>query len=151
MNKYIIISQLISAGIGALGFSLVFNSGKRNLIPASLGGVLIWIIYLICSNYIDDFFVVSVITAAFCQTYSEVFARILKSPAIVFYIPSIIPLVPGSSLYYTMYYATVKDWDNFKYFGWITLQIALGIAVGTSFISAILLLFRKKTVKIQYK
>ncbi len=143
--SYII--QIISAGVGALGFSLVFNLGKRNLVSATLGGSLSWFVYLVCFNCGMGYFISAVICSAFCQIYSEGFARILKSPATVFYIPTIIPLVPGGALYYTMYYATRSDWANFRSYGWQTLQISLGIAVGASFVSALLLLLPRRIEK----
>ena len=139
--------QIISAGIGALGFSLVFNLGKRNLLPATLGGVLAWLLYLICFNGGMGYFISAVVCSAFCQIYSEVFARIMRCPATVFYIPAIIPLVPGGALYYTMYYATKTEWANFRMYGCQTLQISLGIAIGASFVSALLLLIPRKSVK----
>ena len=138
------IIEIISAGIGSLGFAFMFNSGKRVILQGTIGGMIGWIIYRLCIGAETGYFLGAVITAGFCQIYSEVFARIMKSPAIVFYIPAIIPLVPGGSLYYTMYYATKNDWINFKSYGWSTLQIALGIAVGASFVSAALLLLPKK-------
>ena len=140
------IIQIISAAIGSLGFSLLFNSGKRNLIPATIGGALCWLNYMLCIEMGIGVFVAAVIAAAAVQSYSEIFARVMKSPATVFYIPSIIPLVPGGSLYYTMYYAAISDWADFRFYGWQTLQVALGIAVGTSFVSA-LLLFLKRNEK----
>ncbi len=143
MNIVEFLIQILSAAIGSLGFSFMFNSGKRNLIPSTLGGALCWLIYILSTELKIGVFVGAVITAAAIQAYSEVFARILKSPATVFYIPSIIPLVPGGALYYTMYYAANSDWSNFRFYGWQTLQVALGIAVGTSFISALLLLVKK--------
>ena len=144
MHIFEFIIQILAAMAGALGFSFMFNSGRKNLIPSVIGGALCWLIYIVCREFSVGFFVSALITAAVCQSYSEILARAIKTPAIVIYIPSIIPLVPGGSLYYTMYYAAISDWSNFAHYGWQTLQIALGIAVGTSFISAVLLLFSKQ-------
>ncbi len=139
-----IIIQLFSACIGSLGFSLIFNSEKKNLFPASMGGLLGWSVYLLCSHFKLGVFISSIGAAIFCQIYSEVMARIQKSPTTVFIIPAIIPLVPGSGLYYTMYYASLSDWENFRKYGTDTLLTAFGIAVGVSFVSAVLLLIPKK-------
>lgn len=140
-----IIIELLSALVGSLGFSMMFNSPKRTLLPAIIGGMLGWGVYLIFEAMNLGVFISTVISAVFCQIYSEVFSRIQKTPRTVFYIPSIIPLVPGGSLYYTVYHAALTDWAQVKYYGSMTVQVAFGIAVGSSFVSAIvLLMFPKK-------
>ena len=142
-----IVIQLIAALVGSLGFALIFNAGKRILIPSFIGGMLGWAIYLLFDFLNVGVFLATIAAAAFCQIYSEVFARILKAPTTVFYIPAIVPLVPGGALYNTMYNAAINDWDNFRYYGATTLKVAFGIAVGASFVSAILLFLSKnKTV-----
>ena len=142
-----IIIQLISALIGSLGFAYLFNSGKKNLIPATFGGLLAWAVYLVFSYLNFGMFLSTVISAVICQIYSEFFARLLKSPTTVYYIPSIVPLVPGGALYYTLYYAAQNDWNNFLIYGSNTLKVAFGIAVGASFVSALMLLLPKKRGK----
>jgi len=136
--------QLLTAFFGSLGFSLIFNVGKRYLVPASLGGILSWAVYLLCYDYFHiDLMVSTVISAACCQIYAEILARIMKCPTTVFYIPAVVPLIPGGSLYNTMYAAVYKDWAQFQNYGMQTLQVTLGIAVGISFVSGILYVITK--------
>jgi len=59
-----------------------------------------------------------------------VFARIEKTPTTTFLVPSVIPLIPGGSLYYTMNFALNKQWAAFSHRGFYTLQLALSLAVG---------------------
>ena len=40
-----IIIQLVAALIGSLGFTLIFNSGKKPLLPGIVGGMLGWGVY----------------------------------------------------------------------------------------------------------
>ncbi len=136
--------QLVAALVGSLGFALIFNAGKKTLFPSIVGGMLGWAVYLLFEYLNVGVFVATIVAAAFCQIYSEVFARILKAPTTVIYIPAIVPLVPGGALYNTMYNAAINDWENFRYYGATTLKVAFGIAVGASFVSAILLLLSKK-------
>lgn len=135
-----VIIQLIGAAIGSLGFSLLFNAGKRTLLPAVVGGTLGWAFYLLFEWLGASVFVAAIAASVFCQIYSEFLARLMKAPTTVFFIPAIVPLVPGGSLYHTMYYAATKDWSKFREYGVSTVQVAFGIAVGASFISALLLL-----------
>ena len=141
MSKEVV--QLICAFIGSLGFALLFNTGKRHLLPASLGGMLGWGVYLLCMYFNMNIFAASIITAAFCQLYSEIFARKLAAPTTVFCIPAVVPLIPGSALYYTLYYGVSGDGILCADYAFQTLKFTFGIAVGISFVSAAVLIFKK--------
>ena len=143
METYLI--QLITATIGSFGFAMIFNVNRKLLLPASLGGLFAWAVYLLCTELVGwNLLVSNLAAAAFCQVYSEVFARVMKTPATVICIPSVIPLIPGGALYNTMYSAVHQNWDQCKHYGYQTLQTTLGIAVGISFVSAILYIFANR-------
>ncbi len=137
MNNSVI--QLLSGTVGALGFSLLFNVEKKQLIPSALGGFLAWGIYLLCMSVSGMGVMMATVIAAACsQIYGEILARIYKAPTTGFVICAVVPLIPGGSLYNTMYAAVMKDWAQFRSFGMQTLLGTLGIAVGLSFVSGIL-------------
>ncbi|MBR5295680.1 MAG: threonine/serine exporter family protein [Clostridia bacterium] len=138
-----IITELITSFFGSLGFSMVFNVRRRNLLPAAIGGVIVCLSYQIPFHIFSlGVFLSSLIAGAVCQIYSEALARILKSPATVFYITALIPLIPGGSLYRTMEAVVEKDLALFQKFGIQTLYTTLGLSIGISFITAILFLIR---------
>ena len=64
------------------------------------------------------------------SVYAEIFARVEKTPTTTFLVPCVIPLIPGSALYYTMNYALNEQWDKFGSQAIYTLQLALSLAVG---------------------
>lgn len=132
MNQNVL--QLITAMTGSMGFALLFHVRPRLILPAALGGFFNWGIYLISARFLDGVLTPSVITAAFSALYAELMARRFKAPATVFFIPTIIPLIPGSTLYYTMSSMVAKDWNAAREFGYTTAQYALGIAAGASLI-----------------
>ena len=137
------IIQLVTACIGALGFSLIFNV-RRDLLPAAaFGGMLDWGVYLVAEWFFGGVFLPSVVAAAFASLYSEAVARMEHAPATVFYIPALIPLVPGGSLYYTMSYAVLGEWEQVRSFGASTIYCALGIAVGMSLVLSVDFTMRK--------
>ena len=127
--------QLIAAFLGALGFSLLFRLHKRHLFLASLGGMLTWGVYLLSQHFLHNLFFANLIASVFAVFTAEALARWRKSPATVFVIPSIIPLVPGSSLYYTMSYAVQNDVERLNYYGHQLLTAAFAIAAGISFVA----------------
>lgn len=135
--------QLLSAFVGSLGFCLLFHVTMKYTFPAALGGFLCWGIYLISTGIFDGIFFPSLMTSAFCALYSEISARVFHTPATVFYIPAIIPLIPGSTLYYTMSYLVQKDITASQEYAAATAQYALGIACGSCLIWAVSDIVRK--------
>ena len=131
------ITQLLAAFVGAMGFALLFGMRRRYLFAASLGALLGWGVYLLVEWLLGNTFLPSLAAAAFALSYSEIMAKVLKTPATLFVIPAIIPLVPGGSLFYTMSYAVHRDIENARLFGVRTAESALAIAAGISIVLAI--------------
>lgn len=138
--------QIITAALGTLGFSLVFGSRRSHLLYLSIGGALSWTAYLAAAQFYSSEPFCYFIAAAAVGIYSEILARILKTPTVSILIPSVLPLIPGGMLYYTMRYAIAKDWALFISNGSLTLSIALSIALGVITVStAVKLFLHKKT------
>ncbi|MDO4168569.1 MAG: threonine/serine exporter family protein [Lachnospiraceae bacterium] len=132
----IIIQQLISVLIGTAGFCLVFRV-RHKLIPLAIAGSLLcWIVYLAGIHFADGIFVQSIIASTISAIYAKQAAKLLKAPATIFFITAMLPLIPGGSLYYTMSYTVQREWVMAKQFGYQTIQYALGIAIGMSFVWA---------------
>ncbi len=130
------IIQLASAYFGSLGFSLLYGMRRRYLFTASLGGVLCWGVYRTAEFLFDQNFLSCLMAAAFAVVYAEFLAHRLKSPATLFVIPAVLPLVPGSSLYYAMDNAVRGQYQEASSFGELTLESALAIAAGMSIVIA---------------
>lgn len=141
--------MVLTAAIGTLGYCLIINVKRNKIIYGCIGGVLSTFLYCVCAEAGFSTLLQNLLPAAVVTIYAEVTARLVKAPATVFLIPSIIPLVPGGKLYYTMR-ATV-DGNNLKakIFGEQTILIALGIAVGIVIIS--LMFYHISHRNIQYK
>lgn len=127
--------QLLAAYLGALGFAMLFRLRRRHLLIASLGGLLTWGVYLLSQHFLQSPFFANLIASVFAVTSAEVLARWRKCPASVFLVPSIIPLVPGGSLYYTMRYAVQNDLEMVQVYGHQLLTAAFAIAAGVSFVT----------------
>ncbi len=133
--------EIITAAFGTLGFSLVFGARRSHLLWLTIGGALSWAVYLVAAGLYASEPLRYFIAAAAVSIYSEIFARILKTPTVSILIPSILPLIPGGSLYYTMRYAIAKEWPLFMSNGALTLSIALAIALGIITVSTTVKLF----------
>ena len=98
--------------------------------------MLAWGIYLAVDAWLQSGFLACLLGAAFAVLYAELLARRLKTPAILFVIPAILPLVPGSFLYYAMSSAVRGQLELARSYGRQTALYALAIAAGISFMIA---------------
>ncbi len=122
--------QIITGFIGSLGFAFLFNIRGKRLIAAAFGGFLSWSLFVVFNMFINNDPVNYFFVALLVSIYAEVMARVMKTPTTTFITTSLIPLIPGSSLYYTMAYALNSDFENFLTKGLYTLQLAAALAIG---------------------
>ncbi|WP_300385729.1 threonine/serine exporter family protein [Clostridium sp.] len=140
------------AFFSTLGFGILFNIKGKNLFYAALGGCLSWFFSVLFVNNgfstTSSFFLTSVIFSI----YSEIFARILKTPVTTLVICALIPLVPGGGMYYTMYEAVTGNIMKSLELGIQTLANAGALAVGIILVSTItrILLGSKKRKEFLY-
>lgn len=136
--------QLILAFIGSMGFALVFRINLNKVLPASCGGIICWAVYLVCRNIMEmNIFGASFMATAASAIYAEYLTKYLRCPSIIMYITALIPLIPGSGLYYTMNSIVHEQWVQAQAFCYSTIQCALGIALGISLVYTISQIKRK--------
>jgi uncharacterized membrane protein YjjB (DUF3815 family) len=116
--------------IATFGFCILFNIRGKNLFYASFGGGLGWFSYLYSINHnlsvISSLFIASLLLGI----YSEIIARIIKTPVTVIAVCSLIPLVPGSGMYYSMFESVQGNINKALEIGLQTLLSAGALAVG---------------------
>ena len=88
---------------GTFAIAAFFNLNYKRLGWALLATVPALAVYLLMDFLLPgQTFVNVLVTALFAAIVSEFLARVIKTPATVFIVPSIIALVPGSALYFAM-------------------------------------------------
>lgn len=127
---------ILSSLIGTIGFALIFKISLKKLITVGIGGVCTFIIYeLVYAVASNNVLLATFVASVFMAMFSEVCARSLRAPAVVFLFPCAIPIVPGSALYYTMYYLLKNENEKFltniSTAGQVILGLALGLSVAT--------------------
>lgn len=131
------IIQVSAALIGTLAFGLIFNIRGKKLLVGALGGMLAWALFLLLGLWIPSevarYFLVSVAIAG----YAEIFARVLKTPTTTFVMVSLISLIPGSGLYYTVASALNGDLPQFLEKALHTLALAAALSLGIVVVSAL--------------
>lgn len=130
--------QLITAALGSLGFSLVFNVRGKPLLWGAVGGLLAWGSYLFFKAQGTSDVVGYLLASMLITVYSEVCARRFRAPATVFLMSSAIPLIPGGSLYRTMVCAVKMQGMEFLRVGTHTMLLAAAISAGIILVSTVL-------------
>lgn len=129
---------ILSGTIGTTGFAMLFRIQPKKIVFAAIGGCLTCVVYVISCRLSANEFFQNLFPALVATAYAEIIARVIKSPATPFIACSIIPMVPGSKLYYTMYYFVTNDMAVFRTTLMQTLRIAAGLAVGVIIVSVII-------------
>lgn len=122
--------QILMGGLGSLGFGVLFHIRRTRLAIATVGGLMSWTVFLVLAPLFPPEALRYFFSAAAVTVYAEVFARVVKTPTTTFLVPSLIPLIPGGSLYYTMNYALNEQWAAFAAKAFYTLELAVALALG---------------------
>lgn len=130
--------QIITAFLGSLGFSALFNIRRTKLLIAGLGGMLSWSVYLLLGLVFDSDPIRYFFAAIFVTVYAEIFARIKKTPTTSYLVPAFIPLIPGGALYNTMKFALHNDWQSFGDTAVYTIQLALALSAGIIVVASVM-------------
>lgn len=130
-----VLIECIAGAIGCLGFSFLFNVHGKGISLCMLGGVICWASYCLVEGLGGGEGMATFIASFVIAVYSEVMARVRKCPAIGYLVLGLIPLIPGSSLYYTMNYAVRGDMTMFSLQGMKTIELAGLMAAGILLVS----------------
>ncbi|MBO5320563.1 MAG: threonine/serine exporter family protein [Ruminococcus sp.] len=131
------IIQIVTAFIGSLCFGILFNMRGKKLIAAAVGGLFSWGLFILFNSLISSEPLTYFIVAVIISMYSEIMARLLKTPAAPVVTTSLIPLIPGGSLYYTMSSAFESDFSKFIEKAVTTLELACALALGIIIVTAL--------------
>ena len=125
------------AFLAAAGFAVLFYAPKKCLMASGSIGALGWIVNhslgMIDIPMILAVFIAAIIVAA----ASEWMARYYKTPVTVFAVPGIVPLVPGSLAYSTIYSLAEGNYYDGVTLGSKTFLVAGSIAAGLVFVGAL--------------
>ena len=133
--NYTFTTQCVLCFIACIGFTILFNIHDIGVFFCALGSSLVWAIYCLTVHFGGSEIMAYFLGAVFSSAFSEVMARIRKFPALTYLVISVLPLIPGAGVYYTMNYAVRGDMAQFASRGMYTAAIAGIIAVGILLVS----------------
>ena len=149
MQQFMI--QVLMAMVGVIGFSIMFNIHGYKVIIIAFGGAVCWIVYCIIFNFSADKMISCFFTTMMIAALSEVLARIIKTPVILLFVPMIVPLIPGSDLYYMMFHLILGETAQGRGFGYLLAKeagaIAFGIIIVTTVTQMISLVYKNLKIR----
>ena len=133
--------------LATVGFSIFFNSPRKSLIPAGIIGGSGWTVYMILFDFSQNPILSNFFAATLISLLSEILARRMKFPAIIFVIPGILPLIPGLGLYNTMLSLVEGNYSNAISVGtnalFVSASISMGVLLITSLVKTYYIIRRK--------
>ena len=142
-----LIRESIFSIVGCFGFGMLFNIKGKKLLFASLGGGLSWFVYSLCLNNSISEISSLLISSIIFSIYSEIMARILKTPVTSLIICALLPLVPGAGMYYTMYDVVTGNISSSISTGLNTIASAGTLALGVILVTTITRIITKKRLQ----
>lgn len=143
MNSYL---TIIPAFFGCLGFAMFFNMNKSHILISAVNGAFAWFVFVLFHRMGSSLFICSLAGTLAASIGSEVLARVKKAPSTIFYIPGIVPMVPGSNLYYMIEALMHEDMAEAGIQAYALLWTILGIAVGAAAVLGVIWTKRKISV-----
>ena len=122
--------QLISCGVASMGFALVFRAAFRQAFWAGIGGFINCACYLLVLHFYDNSLAAVMAGATFVAAYAYVMSRIHRAPATIFLTTSIMPVIPGATLFYMMHGMVQADYVMAKQQTLLLGQTCMAIAFG---------------------
>ena len=147
MTLFNIILEMIIAFVAVYFIAITLEAPKRTLRYGALGGALGWGVYLVGLSFLD-IVGATFLASLFIAWIAHLFARFLKTPVTIYFIPAFIALVPGAGVYQSVYAFINKEYATAQQHLILTLQISGAIALAIFIVDSIFgVLARMKTSK----
>lgn len=130
---------------GTLGYAFLLNAPLSTVLPASLTGLVGYVLYELLVGFtscgtIFSYFLATVMITVLC----EIEARLMRMPSTIFLLTALVPLVPGYTFYCAMLSLVENNGSQAASYGLEAVQIVAAIAVGAAVTSVV---FRALTVR----
>ena len=132
-----LIIETIACSVATFSFSILINIRGRYLLWASIAGAISWFFYKVFLDVSGSNSFSMFASAIIFSSYAEIMARRLKTPVTTLVVCALIPLVPGSGMYYTMSSVVNGTIDQTFGLGIATIASAGSLALGVIFTSTI--------------
>jgi uncharacterized membrane protein YjjB (DUF3815 family) len=139
-----IVQQLLLSFIASALFGMIFNIPKKLLINSGLVGMVGWMVYFFFAEHHLNNVLATFIAAFFVALLSNLFARLYKTPATIFSVSGIIPLVPGGTAFEAMRHVVLNDYNAAISLAAKAFMISGAIAMGLIFSEVVNQLIKRR-------
>ena len=123
-----ILLQAIASLLAIITFLIVLNVQRSMLLPAGLLGMVVWLIYLLLKDP-TNVIVATFIAAVIGSCVSQILSIVYKTPAVVFILAILAPLVPGYLTYRTTAFFVTGDYSHAITNATLVVMLALVISI----------------------
>ncbi|MDD3243799.1 MAG: threonine/serine exporter family protein [Eubacteriales bacterium] len=122
--------QIVCCFLATVTFSVLFRTPRKSVLLCGGIAALGYALYLVLGNNLWSYYAATLLIALL----GEVCARWRKMPAVIFISTAVVPLVPGTGLYYTMLRLVENDYAGAGQTGAFTLLAmgAMALAIATN-------------------
>jgi len=128
---------LVAAYTGSLGFSMTFRLPRRLLLIAPLGALLAYGAKLLTGMYFEEAFIPSFIVGVVAAIFAIIMSRRFKTTPMAFAVPSVMPCLPGSAMFYALGYAVAGNYDVAGTYVTLMMVIAVSVSAGLCMVWAV--------------
>ncbi|MGX1266198.1 uncharacterized membrane protein YjjB (DUF3815 family) [Rossellomorea marisflavi] len=128
-----VVEHMVTSFISAAAFGIIFNAPKQSLFKCGIVGMLGWMIYIILFTIEIDTVIATLAASFVVAVVSQIFAKMYKTPVIIFSVAGIIPLVPGGIAYDAMRNFVQNDYNMAMNLAAKAFMISGSIAIGLVF------------------
>ncbi|KMK94394.1 threonine/serine exporter family protein [Rossellomorea marisflavi] len=128
-----VVEHMVTSFISAAAFGIIFNAPKQSLFKCGIVGMLGWMIYIVLFTVEIDTVIATLAASFVVAVVSQIFAKMYKTPVIIFSVAGIIPLVPGGIAYDAMRNFVQNDYNMAMNLAAKAFMISGSIAIGLVF------------------
>lgn len=129
--------QCVIAFFACAAFCTLYNIHGHGVALCCLGAVLGWAVNLLMCSVSDNMYLCYAVAAMVISVYAETMARLRKFPITAYLVVSYFPLVPGTYIYFAMYYGIHGDWAMALDKGVQAFGLAASLAIGVLLVSTV--------------
>ena len=132
--------QAVASLLAIITFLIVLNVQRSMLLHGGILGMAVWLIYLLLKEP-TNVIVATFIAAIIGSCVSQILSILYKTPAVVFILAILAPLVPGYLSYRTTAFFVTGDYNKALASATLVVMLALVISIGMASGTVILRLY----------
>lgn len=130
MSLQTAIFQVIASYFATVAFSVLCNISRRKIFIGGFSGAVGWAAYLIGMHFLNSLVLATFLASFIVGWMSLRLAVIFKTPATIFRVLGVVPIVPGLGMYKILYNVSVMEYNQAIFSFFETMQTAGAIALG---------------------